>query len=257
MKVSASKRLQLMTELLQENGFVKAKELSQRFGVSMETIRKDLTFLEDRGVAKKEYGGAALSLLGVETGLELRMNHEDHKKAIARYTAGLLREYHSVIIDSGSTCLACVQYINLLPSMDIITNSLEVCRQLDGSRHNVFMLPGKKREKSRSVTGNWAEIYLKGIYADVCLLGTSGLLDAWGPTSHSYQELSTKQMMLSRSSLTYVLADSSKFQENGFHTIAGWDQVDGIITDQGIPMKAVKAFSEKVKIHIAKEDEVW
>lgn len=48
MKVSASKRLQLMTELLQENGFVKAKELSQRFGVSMETIRKDLTFLEDR-----------------------------------------------------------------------------------------------------------------------------------------------------------------------------------------------------------------
>ena len=64
-------------------------------------------------------------------------------------------------------------------------------------------------------------------------------------------------MMLSRSSLTYVLADSSKFQENGLHTIAGWDQVDGIITDPGIPMKAVKAFSEKVKIHIAKEDEVW
>ncbi len=57
MAITATKRLQEIVDLLDQKGYVKAKELSQKYQVSMETIRKDITFLEEKGVVKKEYGG--------------------------------------------------------------------------------------------------------------------------------------------------------------------------------------------------------
>lgn len=254
MKLSTSKRIQAIVDLLQETGYVKASELAKRYQVSMETIRKDLTYLEEKGVAKKEYGGASLSLLGVEKGLEFRKNHEEEKKEIARYCANLLKEYHSFIIDSGSTCQACVQYINLLPAKDIITNSLDICKQLNANQHHVFMAPGKKREKNSSLIGNWTEKFLASVHVDVCLLGTSGLLGCNGPTTHSYQELSTKQKMIEQSDLVFVLADSSKFNESGTHVLCGWDKIDGIITDHHIATKVYDEYNKKVPIIIASEN---
>ena len=72
MTITATKRLQEIVDLLDQKGYVKAKDLSQKYQVSMETIRKDLTFLEEKGVVKKEYGGATLATLGVEKNIEFR-----------------------------------------------------------------------------------------------------------------------------------------------------------------------------------------
>lgn len=254
MKLSTSRRIQAIVDSLQEKGYVKASELATLYKVSMETIRKDLNYLEEKGVAKKEYGGASLSLLGVEKGLQFRKSHTEEKKEIARYCANLLKEYHSFIIDSGSTCQACVEYINLLTSMDIVTNSLEIARQLNANQHNVFMVPGKKREKNSSLIGNWTEKFLSTIHVDICLLGTSGLLGKNGPTAHSYQELGTKQMMIAQSDLVFVLADSSKFNESAIHTVCGWDKIDGIITDHNISTKIYNELNKKIPIIIASEN---
>ena len=81
MAITATKRLQEIVDLLDQKGYVKAKELSQKYQVSMETIRKDLTFLEEKGVVKKEYGGATLATLGTEKNIEFREKQKyDEKK---------------------------------------------------------------------------------------------------------------------------------------------------------------------------------
>lgn len=254
MRIPTSKRLQEIVSQLEENGFVKAKDLSEQYEVSMETIRKDLIFLEEKGIAKKEYGGASISTLGVEKNLEYRKSHEDAKKEIARFAARMLMEHHSLILDSGSTCQACVSYINLLPSLDIITNSLGAFEQLNGNVHNVFLTGGKKREKNQALIGDWTERYLETVQVDVCFLGTSGLLGNMGPTSHSYQELGVKKKMIQRSDLVYVLADSSKFSEKGFHVVAEWKDIDGIITDSGLSTKLYNEYSKKVPVYVAEEE---
>ena len=82
-----------------------------------------------------------------------------------------------------------------------------------------FLLPGRKREKNEAVIGNWTEQFLKTIHVDVCLLGTSGIYQSNGPTSHSYQEIGTKQLMIEQSDLSYVLCDSSKFKEQTLRTL--------------------------------------
>ncbi len=233
MKLSTSKRIQAIANQLQEEGIVQAKELAKKYSVSMETIRKDLTYLEQRGIAKKEYGGASLSQLGVETNVEYR-SHSQEKTEIAKTALPIIKEAHSLLLDAGSTCLSLVPYINTLPSLDIFTSSLQAAVLLDGNIHNVFLLPGKKRDKNQSLVGNWTEQVLDTIHVDLCFLGTSGLYHSSGPTSHSYSEITLKQKMISQSDLIYVLADSSKFHETGLHTYASWDDIDGIITDTKI-----------------------
>lgn len=199
MAITATKRLQEIVDLLDQKGYVKAKELSQKYQVSMETIRKDLTFLEEKGVVKKEYGGATLATLGTEKNIEFREKQKyDEKKEIARCISSILMAHNSMIIDSGSTCQSCCSYINLMPSKDIFTVSIGAFEQLDGNLHNVFLTPGKKREKNKSIVGHWSEEYLDKVQVDVCVLGTSGLLNSDGPTCHSYQELGVKKKMIEK-----------------------------------------------------------
>ena len=125
MAITATKRLQEIVDLLDQKGYVKAKELSQKYQVSMETIRKDLTFLEEKGVVKKEYGGATLATLGAEKNIEFREKQTyDEKKEIARCISSILMAHNSMIIDSGSTCQSCCSYINLMPSKDICKVSI-------------------------------------------------------------------------------------------------------------------------------------
>ena len=80
MRIPTTKRLEEIVRQLEKKGYVKAKELSKQYEVSMETIRKDLTYLEEKGIAKKEYGGASLSPLSIERSTEFRKNKYDEKK---------------------------------------------------------------------------------------------------------------------------------------------------------------------------------
>jgi DeoR/GlpR family transcriptional regulator of sugar metabolism len=102
--------------------------------------------------------------------------------------------------------------------------------------------------------GNWTEIFLKNIQADICFLGTSGILGSDGPTSHSYHELGTKRAMIEQSDLVFVLADSDKFQKKGFHKYADWSQIDGIITDQNLSLKLYEEYSKKVPVYMVEGD---
>lgn len=71
-------------------------------------------WLEEKGIVQKEYGGASFVSSEMERNLDLRKNREDEKKEIARYVANRLMEQHSILIDAGSTCQSCCEYINLL-----------------------------------------------------------------------------------------------------------------------------------------------
>lgn len=254
MVLTATKRLQEIVDLLDQQGYVKAKELSKKYQVSMETIRKDFTFLEEKRVVKKEYGGTTLFTLGVEKNIEFREKQKyDEKKEIARCVASLILSHNSLIIDSGSTCASCCAAINLMPSKDIFTVSLSAFEQLDGNLHKVFLTPGKKREKNQSIIGLWTEEYLDKIHVDVCILGTSGLFKADGPTCHSYHELSTKKKMIEKSDFVFVVADSSKFQEKGLHLVCGWEMIDGVITDHHLSMDIYEKLNKKVPVYFGEE----
>lgn len=253
MKLPTMKRRNEIIKLLIEQGYVEANVLSAQYEVSMETIRKDLVSLEEEGIVCKSYGGATLSLTGEERSLKVRLENVEKKRQIALKAVTLLDDAKIIFMDAGSSVHELAKLMNAIRPLDIVTNSLLVWETLDASHHNVFLTGGKKREKNMSLTGNWCTNAIASVHADVCFLGTSGLLDQKGPTTHSYRELGAKQMMIAQSDRIYVLADSDKFKECGFHTLCSWNQIDGIITDNYCSSKWLEKYQKFVPIYIGKE----
>lgn len=255
MKIPTFERRNEIIRRLQEHGYVKAQMLAKQYQVSMETIRKDLTFLEAAGIAHREYGGASLSRQDIEQTLPVRMGHGSRKKEIARCALGFLEDAKVVFLDAGTTVHELAKILNDYRPLDIVTNSLLAWESLDAERHNVFLTGGKKREKNLSLTGSWCVQAIESVHADICFLGTSGILDRKGPTTHSYQELEAKKAMVRQSERIYVLADSDKFRESGFHTMCLWEEIDGIITDGSLSAKAYEHYEKNVPIWMAQEYE--
>lgn len=255
MKLSSSRRIQKIMAELQRNGFVKASELADRFQVSMETIRKDLLELEHQGIVRKEYGGASLIPSDQEMPMPMRRKVTDSVDAIARACARQIGGTRTLILDAGSTTLALVPFLNRMPEMDIFTNSLEAASLLDGRLHSVYVIPGRKREKNESLTGDWATQFVSRIHAEALVMGTSGVLEAKGPTCHSYQELNLKKAMMAQSDRTIVLAGSGKWREHGLHLVCSWDEVDMVITDEHIPDSVLNHLEEETEVVIAGLDE--
>lgn len=251
----AKKRRKEIAGLLQKDGAVRSSVLAAKYNVTRETIRQDLASLEEDGIAQKTYGGAVLNGYGIEKETAFRNVHGDRKKVIARAASRRIGNNHSIYLGSGTTCLALVPYLNRMPPLDIFTSSLEAACRLDGKKHNVFLLPGRKREKSLSVLGDWAETFVRNSHFDLCFLGTSGLATFQGPTSHSYAELGLKKSVIERSDMVCILADSSKFQENGLHAYADWDVVDLLITDPAILDQALQSLPEDLNLVIAGVEE--
>ena len=248
-----NKRLSEIIQKLEKEGYVSAQDLAKQYRVSMETIRKDLHVLEEMGIANKEYGGASLSMLSLEKRFDFRTDHAEEKTEIARRVFQECKQANTIFLDSGSTCLRCVEYLNRLKDKNIITNSIPAFECLN-SQNNVFLTGGKKRDKNQALVGNWAEQFIHSMHADICLLGSAGILNSLGPTTHSYQELSLKQAMIKNSDLVYVLVDSHKFSLAGLHTITSWDEIDGIITDHCISQKQYDDLMGQVEIIVGMED---
>lgn len=255
MKIPTFARRNKIINMLMTNGHVQAALLADHFQVSMETIRKDLLYLEECGVAYKEYGGARLSSLDVEQKLDIRIENITKKQQIAKAALSVMDESKVVFIDAGTTCRDMAKALKAHKHLDIITNSLLAWEVLDSSVHNVLLTGGSKRDKNMSLVGNWCVRSISSVHADICFLGTSGIMDRKGPTTHSYQELEVKQAMIRQSDRVYVLADSEKFQKSGFHTICDWDEVDGIITDSSLSAKLYDEYVKMVPILVAQEDE--
>ena len=254
MKDTASNRRGKILQKLHKEGSVNSAALAKEFNVTMETIRKDLHALAQQKLIIKDFGGARLAHITMEKQWEHRVNDTDRKQVIAKYALQFLEGKQILLLDSGTSCLEVAHLLNELPTMDIVTTSVTAFLSLDGSHHQVFLTGGRKREKSQSVVGNWSMQFLESISADVCFLGTSGLLNHNGPTSHSYHELDVKKAMVKHSTRVYVLADSSKFQDTGFHTICDWSEITGLITDSDIPYAIYEELSKKVPIYIVEED---
>lgn len=254
MKDTATNRRNKILQILQKEGSANSAQLAQQFHVTMETIRKDLHALAQEKLIIKDFGGARLSHITVEKPWEQRSDKLERKQEVAKKAIEFLNGKQVLILDSGTTCHEIALLLNDLPTMDIVTTSVASFVTLDGNHHQVFLSGGRKREKSQSVVGNWSIQFLKSIHADICFLGTSGLLNANGPTSHSYHELDVKKTMIQQSEKTYVVADSRKFEETGFHTICDWSEIDGIITDSDIPYTIYQELCKKVPIYILEEE---
>ena len=164
--------------ILQKEQRVLVAELSLRYNVTEETIRRDLEKLEKEGYVKKTYGGAVLNKNST-TDMPLKIREKTNRKEkqkIAQKVASLIEEGECIMLDSSSTSLLIAQELKKKKKLTVITNSVEVLIELSGCEGiKAISTGGILRDSSLSLVGKAAQDVLSRYNVDKAVLSCKGI----------------------------------------------------------------------------------
>lgn len=220
---------------LQTEGSVKASELVGLFAVSSETIRKDFIYLEQKGVAKKTYGGAVSSKIAYEPSFtEKSVKNLEEKTHIAAKAIERIENGMSLILDGGSTAYALARGLAIKKDITVFTVGLKAAQILDEYGIATYLLGGMVRHNSNTIIGGWALRNLAEIRVDLAILGTSGFFDRQGPCVENFHEADLKRAMIQSGNRVIVLGDADKSTSQAVIEFAKWSEIHEFITDKRI-----------------------
>lgn len=239
-----NKRRQLILESLKETGSVKVLSLAELFSVSPITIRRDLELFEENGIVTRFYGGANLinGALSDDPALSSSsLKHDLQKHAIAKKAASLIKDGDIVFINSSSTALLALQYLEG-KHVVVITNNGKALQVDIPPQIELVLTGGEVYERKQSMVGEYATHILSKVTANKCLLGVSGISVGYGITTSVLQETTINQMMITRChGETIVLADHSKVGKEHNFSSGTIDQISCLITDSNSDTKELES----------------
>lgn len=235
---SAVERRNHILQRLHEEGHVSVSDLSDKFDVSAVTIRKDLGYLEDRNMLVRTHGGAiANNHFAYDLPFEEKAKrHEEEKKRIGTRAAEMVDDRDIIILDSGTTTLNIFRNLRATQHLKIATNSILIAIEaLRRPNVDLILLGGALRASSASVVGPYAEQMLRDHSFRKLFLAGDGFDLDYGLTTTDDYEASLNRLMIEAAEKTVVVTDSSKFGRRGLCRICPLDDIDAVITDDGIP----------------------
>lgn len=233
----ATERQQAILERARLEGRVEVRDLAEQLDVTPETVRRDLTALERRGVLRRAHGGAIpVERLGIEPGIadrEARMAGQ--KERIAKAALDELPDGGAVILDAGTTTVRLAELLPTDRELTVVTHGLPIAALL-AARPNItlHLLGGAVRGRTLAAVGPWTERALQDVYAEVAFLGTNGLTLERGLTTPDLAEAQVKRALVAAARRTVVLADHTKVGRSDFAQVAPLSAVDTLITDSGL-----------------------
>ena len=236
LEIYQNARYEAILTILNRLKKVSVQDLTQRFGVSEVTIRKDLSFLEEQGKLIRIHGGATLA----EDEGRLRtiaIRQEEHaaeKLAIARKARELIRPGETIFIDAGSTCAAFARVIRDM-ELRVVTNSLDAILELvDSAGIALFSTGGSFRPEACSFIGPGALETIRGIQIDTCFMGTTGFSRDGVFSSQNVIESQLKSAVIQASRRAVMLVDHSKYGTTAFSVFARAEDIDVLVMDSAI-----------------------
>lgn len=232
--MKAFERRELIIQKLHRHKKVHVADLAQDFGVSEETIRRDLEKLEREGIAKKNYGGAILNLHTNEDPAYSQRHslHLAEKQQIAEYVLELINDGDSIMADTSSTAFEALKRITeTRKNLTIITNSLVVVSEFQHSGHTLISTGGVLGAQTNSFVGPNASYTIQKYNVDVALFSCKALSMTGGLSDSNEAESELKILMQQQASKVILLADHSKFDRNAFVKLLPFEKVDYIVTD--------------------------
>ena len=245
--LSLPERHNRILALLQQNGSISVVQLAELFKVSEVTIRKDLSFLEQQKKLYRTHGSAILisPYISDRHVNEKEKKNVAEKRAIGAKAASLVAQDDSIIIASGSTIYALAEEIKMRQwhPLNIVTPFLRLAVLLNEAENvNVVQLGGTVHKKSLSVLGEEASRSLDDCICSKLFFGVDGIDLEHGITTSTLDEAKlTRKMMKAVAGGNMKIP---KFGQRGFGRICALEDIDVIITDDGIPEQMVTIVEE-------------
>jgi DeoR family fructose operon transcriptional repressor len=231
-------RQRRLIALLQERGQATVAELVALFDVSRDTIRRDLDLLEQRGLLVRTHGGAIGNshLVQVDTTIGSRMDaHVEAKRRIGQGAARLVRDSETLILNGGSTTCYFAAALGERRNLTVVTNNLRLPPIMpEACVRAIHILGGLYWGTSQVTIGTIGFPSVNNISVDTAVIGATGL-SSTGISVGRLEEAAETASMMNVAKRTIALIDSSKFNVSAFATVAPFDRIHHLVTDQKPP----------------------
>ncbi|GAA1153286.1 DeoR/GlpR family DNA-binding transcription regulator [Nocardioides aquiterrae] len=235
----AEERQQAIAQLVAEHGRLSVAAIAERFDVTTETVRRDLSVLERMGLVRRVHGGAvpASSLAVIESGLGERDQANTAQKELVAKAAleQLPPPGGTILIDAGSTT---GRFASMLPRdhrLTVITHAVPIAARLAvHPQIELHLLPGRVRTTTQAAVGADTVAALHHLRVDVAFLGTNGITVEHGLSTPDHDEAAAKRAMVAAARRVVCLTDASKVGTEAPIRFAALDEVDVLVTDSGI-----------------------
>lgn len=241
----AAERQQLILEILGRDGKVLSAPLSAELRVSEDTIRRDLRDLADAGLLRRVHGGAVPRNQPVLPYTDRHDQAPDAKSAIARIAAKLLKDGQVVILDGGTTSAQVARCLRPDLKATIVTNSPPAAEIL--SEHpavEVILVGGQLQKSSRVIAGSMAIEMIRGIRADLCLLGICSIHPRVGISVASVEEAMLKRAMIESAAEVIALASPEKLGTVQPFVVGEVSRINILVTPRSVPDASLAPYQE-------------
>ena len=234
----AIERQEQIVSQIRRNGAVRIHELTKQFGVSVETIRRDLLELERQDCLHRVHGGAV--------GIAVAKQNPQKKEELSGYAAGLIREGDVLMVDSGSTAIAFAKMLaEEFERLTVITYSLhvfEILKKKEG--FTLYLCAGAYLRDENAFCGQWALQMLEQFHAKTAFLFPSAISLQNGIMDYDQELYHLQRAMMKHADRSVFLADSDKFEKSALLKLADVNEAVTFVTDSGLRKEILELYQE-------------
>jgi DeoR family fructose operon transcriptional repressor len=241
-----AQRRERIQEYLAIHQIVRTADLCEMLEASEATVRRDLEWLEERGVLERTHGGAILSQRVIfEQEYQQRMQHyPEEKRLIGELAASLIEEGDIVFVNSGTTVTQVLTKIRKDARISVFTNNINAALELGEPGFLYYLIGGEYQSRSNSVAGRYAIDNLKQVFANKAIIGVDGISLKHGCTVPTNAEAEVVRQMIERTiGQVIVVADHSKWGVvSNFH-VASINEINMLVSDDRLDPSAVESLA--------------
>ncbi len=225
-----------MLALIRDRQEILVDELSDIFGISTMTVRRDLQALEEQGKISRFHGGATVDVRVVSD--DERDLVEICRMNIARYAASIVEDRDSILINGSNTALGLLDFIKG-KRVKVFTNNSRVVRQPYGEGIDITLSGGIFRGTHHILTGDLTMRNLMDVRAHKAFLGCTGVSPDGEILCGIPAELGINETMIEHSDAYYILADYTKIGRTSAYASFHLEKKGCVITDERAPADVV------------------
>ena len=241
-----AQRRERIQEYLAIHQIARTADLCELLETSEATVRRDLEWLEQKGILERTHGGAILSqrMISEQEYQQRMQQHPEEKRRIGELAASLIEEGDILFINSGTTVTQVLSQIRKDARISIFTNNLNAALELGETGFLYYLLGGEYQSRSNSVAGRFAIDNLKQVFANKAIIGVDGISLKHGCTVPTNAEAEVVRQMIERTKgQVIIVADHSKWGVVSNFQVAAIDEVDRLVSDDRLDPSAVESLA--------------
>lgn len=252
-------RHQQILEMIGESGFASIQTLADHFGVTPQTIRRDLNILSKNGMVLRFHGGAGLTVSTENVDYASRkVLCLPEKQRIAKMTASHIPTRASLFINIGTTTEEVAKNLFDHERLRVITNNLNVAKLLaDHANVEVIVAGGLVRQRDCGIVGEAASDFIRQFKVDYGIIGISGIDLDGTLLDFDYREVRAARAIIENSRKVFLVADHSKIGRNAMVRLGNIEEIDALFTDRHPPGELVEVLHRaEVQLYVADSEGV-